>query len=255
MGYAWVFLGVLVVGIGAGSFVKPAPILVSIRNHPPSLTHWMGTDSLGRDVANRLVSGARITVMTGVLAASIAMVIGSLWGLLAGMAGGIWDSVSMRILDMLMAVPTIFVVIIIQSVISPTWISVVWVIGLTSWMGVARLVRQTVMAIRVQPFILAARARGFGRFRIAVCHVVPHLIPVWAVAIPMGMGSAILTESALSFLGLGIQPPQASWGTMMESGLMTMTECPWTLVFPGIAIALTVLTCNVMSDAIGRSIR
>ncbi len=217
---------------------------------PPSVAHILGTDELGRDIFIRCIYGARISLMVGFVSVSISIFIGVLIGVFSGFVGGIVDEIIMRFIDMLMALPTLFLILIIQVILDPHIINVMVVIGVTSWMGVARLVRAEVLSLKERDFIKAVRARGFSEIRILFKHLLPHTLNPVIVAAMLGMGGAILTESVLSFLGLGVQPPHASWGNMLESSLGYLRDAPWMALIPGILITLTVLSLNFLGDGL-----
>jgi len=216
----------------------------------PSLTHLMGTDDLGRDILLRCVYGARVSLSVGFISVGISIAIGTVIGLLAGYSGGWIDEVMMRFVDMMMAIPTIFLILAIQIILTPSIANIMIVIGLTSWMGVARLVRSEVLSVKERAFITAARARGLGWRRLLFKHIFPHTLNPIIVAAMLGMGAAILTESVLSYLGLGVQPPHASWGNMLENSLAFMEDAPWMAIIPGILITLTVLALNFLGDGL-----
>ncbi|MFC1754307.1 ABC transporter permease [Thermoproteota archaeon] len=215
---------------------------------PPTLRHVFGTDDLGRDILLRCIYGARVSLSVGFIAILISIFIGGLVGLCSGYASKFVDEIIMRFVDFFMAIPTIFLILIIQVMLTPSIYNVMIVIGLTSWMGVSRLVRSEVLSIKERPYILAGRARGFGSFRLLFKHIFPHTAPPVIVAAMLGMGNAIIIESVLSFLGLGVQPPHASWGNMLEGSLSYMRDAPWMMLFPGLCITCTVLSLNVMGD-------
>jgi len=216
----------------------------------PSLSHLMGTDDLGRDILLRCIYGARVSLSVGFISVGISIAIGTVIGLLAGYAGGWTDEIMMRFVDMMMAIPTIFLILAIQIILTPSITNIMIVIGLTSWMGVARLVRSEVLSVKERGFITAARARGLGWRRLLFKHIFPHTLNPIIVAAMLGMGAAILTESVLSYLGLGVQPPHASWGNMLENSLAFMEDAPWMALIPGILITLTVLALNFLGDGL-----
>ncbi|MEK9726892.1 MAG: ABC transporter permease [Candidatus Margulisiibacteriota bacterium] len=217
---------------------------------PPSLAHWFGTDDLGRDIFLRSIYGARISLMVGFVAVGIALLIGIVIGLISGFLGGIIDALIMRTIDVLMALPTLFLILMIQVTLDPSIYNVMVVIGLTSWMGMARLVRAEVLSIKERSFVTACRARGIAEKKILFKHILPHTLNPIIVAAMLGMGGAILVESVLSFLGLGVQPPHASWGNMLENSLGFLREAPWMALIPGILITLTVLSLNFLGDGL-----
>lgn len=217
---------------------------------PPSFAHIFGTDDLGRDIFLRSIYGARISLMVGFVAVSISLSIGIFIGLVSGFLGGVFDAIIMRIIDVLMALPSLFLILMIQVILEPSIFNVMVVIGITSWMGMARLVRAEVLSIKEREFIIASRARGISERRVLFKHILPHTLNPVIVAAMLGMGGAILVESVLSFLGLGVQPPHSSWGNMLENSLGFLREAPWMALIPGILITLTVLSLNFLGDGL-----
>ena len=214
----------------------------------PSLHHLFGTDELGRDVLFRCIDGGRISLMVSVVSVGISLFIGSCIGLISGYFGGKIDHVVMRAVDIMMSIPVLFIILTIQVILKPSLFNIMVVIGLTSWMGVSRLVRAEVKSVKERPFILAARARGIDGLRLMVKHILPSCLNPIIVSGMLGMGSAILLESVLSFLGLGVQPPFASWGNMLQGSLDYMIDAPWLSFFPGLMITCTVLALNFIGD-------
>lgn len=217
---------------------------------PPSWNHLLGTDELGRDILIRCIYGGRISLLVGFVAVSISIFIGVIVGVTSGYIGGVFDEIIMRIIDMLMALPTLFLILIIQVLLEPDIINVMIVIGVSSWMGVARIVRAEVLSLRQREFVLSVRSRGLSELKILFKHVLPHSLNPVIVAAMLGMGGAILTESVLSFLGLGVQPPHASWGNMLENSLGYLRDAPWMALIPGVLITLTVLSLNFLGDGL-----
>jgi peptide/nickel transport system permease protein len=216
----------------------------------PSREHLLGTDENGRDVLSRLIHGARISMSVGLIAMVISIAIGSLIGGISGYAGRVVDSVLMRVTDGMMAIPYFFLVLIVVAVFGSSFRNIVLVIGVTSWMVVARIVRSEVLRTRELDFVLAARALGASSARILFRHILPHAVPSIIVAATLGVANAILLESALSYLGLGIQPPQASWGNMLSNSQAYLWENPLLPLYPGLLILLTVLAYNFLGDAL-----
>jgi peptide/nickel transport system permease protein len=217
---------------------------------PPSAAHWMGTDELGRDVFTRVIFGARISLKVGFVAVGIAMVIGTIVGLLSGYYGGWLDSFLMRLVDIMLCFPTFFLILAVIAVLEPSIWYIMIVIGVTGWMGVARLVRAEVLSLRERDFILAARAIGASDLRIIFRHILPNAMAPVLVAATLGVAGAILTESALSFLGIGVQPPTPSWGNILTSGKDYIEFAWWLSLYPGLAILVTVLAYNLLGEGI-----
>lgn len=217
---------------------------------PPSFSHLFGTDDLGRDILLRCIYGARISLMVGFVAVSISIFIGIIVGLVSGFIGGKVDMMIMRSIDVLMALPTLFLILMVQVSLEPSIFNVMVVIGITSWMGMARIVRAEVLSYKERTFVTACKARGLSTKRILFKHILPHTLNPVIVGAMLGMGGAILVESVLSFLGLGVQPPHASWGNMLENSLSFLRDAPWMALIPGILITLTVLSLNFLGDGL-----
>ena len=218
---------------------------------PPSLAHPFGTDSLGRDLATRILFGGRVSLSIGTLAVLVAISFGTLAGMLAGYYGRWIDSVLMRFADMMFAFPRLFVLILLGVFFKGMTIGViVIVLGLLSWMTTARLVRASFLQLRAREFVEAARAIGARDMRIILRHILPNALAPIIVAATLGVAAAIIAESTLSFLGLGIQPPTPSWGNMLKDAPSEMSIAPWTAIFPGLAIFLAVVSINFIGDGL-----
>ena len=216
----------------------------------PSFSHPFGTDMLGRDVLARVIYGSRISLLVGFVSVGIATLIGLVLGALAGYYGGLADEIIMRFVDLMMCFPTFFLILAVIAFLEPSIWNIMVVIGLTSWMGISRLVRAEFLSIKSKEFVLAARAQGLSNRRIIFGHILPNaLAPVYVVA-TLGVGGAILTESALSFLGIGVQPPTASWGNILAQAKDNIEIAWWLSLYPGIAIFLTVMGYNLLGEGL-----
>ncbi|MBW6511021.1 MAG: ABC transporter permease [Desulfuromonadaceae bacterium] len=228
----------------------PGAIDVSRRLSPPSSAHLLGTDDLGRDVLTRIVHGARISLLVGFVAIGIASVIGVTYGALAGYYGGKTDAVMMRLVDIMLCFPTFFLILAVIALLEPSIWNIMIIIGLTGWMGIARMVRAEFLSLRERDFVLAARVVGGSDLRIIFRHILPSALSPVLVAATLGIAGAILTESALSFLGIGVQPPTPSWGNMLIAGKQTLGTAWWLSFFPGCAILVTVLGYNLLGEGV-----
>ncbi|MBL8023838.1 MAG: ABC transporter permease [Elusimicrobia bacterium] len=252
LGGGLVLLFIAMSAIGASFLARADPNEQQLteRLQSPSPRHWLGTDDLGRDVFSRLLHGGRVSLQVGILAVAISVTLGTLVGLLAGYFGGAVDAVLMRAVDIVLCFPTIFLILMVIAFLEPSLWNVMAVIGFTSWPGLARLVRGETLSLRERDFLLAARGLGLSSPRILFVHLLPNLVAPILVSATLGVGGAILTESALSFLGLGVQPPMASWGNILTSGKDYLHVAWWLSVFPGVAILLTVLALNLLGEGL-----
>lgn len=216
----------------------------------PSSTHWLGTDQLGRDVAGRLLYGARVSLSVGLVAVGLATLVGIAVGATAGYLGGAADAVLMRAADIMLCFPTLFLILAVVAFLGPNLLNIMVVIGLTSWMGIARLVRAEILTLRTREFILAARGAGASPAWIIRRHLLPNALAPILVNVTFGMAGAILVESGLSFLGIGIQPPTPSWGNMLSEGKETLGVAWWLTVAPGAAIFLVTLGCHLVGEGL-----
>jgi len=216
----------------------------------PSPGHWLGTDELGRDVLTRIIYGSRISLKVGFVAVGIATIIGTIAGLIAGYFGNWIDQLLMRLVDIMLCFPTFFLILAVIAMLEPSIWYIMIVIGLTGWMGVARLVRAEVLSLRERDFVLAARGLGASDLRIIFRHILPNALSPVLVAATLGVAGAILTESALSFLGIGVQPPVPSWGNMLTAGKDYLEFAWWLSLFPGLAILITVVAYNLVGEGL-----
>jgi peptide/nickel transport system permease protein len=217
---------------------------------PPSGQHWFGTDQLGRDVLSRMIWGARISLKVGFVATGLAILIGMILGAVAGYYGGWIDAVIMRFVDIMLCFPTFFLILAVIAFLEPSIWNIMVVIGLTGWMGVTRLVRADFISLRERDFVRAARSIGANDGRIIFIHILPNALASILVAATLGIAGAILTESALSFLGIGVQPPTPSWGNILTAGKDNIDIAWWLSLYPGLAILITVVGYNLLGEGI-----
>jgi peptide/nickel transport system permease protein len=252
----------LAITLGLGLLAVLAPVIApgdpaalgaaADRLSSPSGSHLLGTDLLGRDVLARLVHGSRVSLLVGWVSVLVAILLGTAVGLAAGMGPRWVDRLLMNTTDVFLAFPRIFLILVLVSLTTPSLLLVMTVLGLTGWMGVARLVRAEALSLRERDFVAAARGLGLSSWRVATGHVLPNLLPTVIVAATLRVGSAILAESFLSFLGLGAQEPVVSWGAMIQQGRGYLLDGWWLTTFPGLAIALTVLGYNLLGEGLRR---
>lgn len=226
---------------------------LAAKNQAPSLAHWMGTDELGRDQLARVLTGGRLTLSVAAAAVIASLVLGVTVGAIAGYCGGIVDNLLMRLVDVFYSLPALFVVILLVTLIGPSFWAIVISIALFSWMNTARLVRAACLAEKQQEFVSAARGIGASDFRLATVHVLPGAITPIVVTATLGIAAAILAESALSFLGMGFQPPESTWGALLNQSVKSVITQGhwWRGFFPGLMIFLVALAVNYVGDGLG----
>ena len=274
---AVVLLLLAVVAIAAPWLAPHDPLLTNLPDAllPPSATYPLGTDQLGRDVLSRLMYGTRISLLIGFIAVGIAVLVGCFVGAIAGFYGGWLDAVLMRLVDTLLSIPSMFLLLAMIAMdpgetllragelpvvggafaalfraVDPHIVVLMAVIGLMSWMGVARLVRAEILSLKEREFVIAAQVLGASPFRLITKHLLPNAMGPVLVSATLGVGGAILTESVLSYLGLGVQPPTASWGNILNEGRIALGVAWWLTVSPGVCILLTVLAFNLLGEGI-----
>ncbi len=216
----------------------------------PSIAHWMGTDGLGRDVLSRMLFGGRVSLLVGLVAVGISTVIGIILGALAGFYRGWVDVVIMRLVDVMLSIPSFFLILAVIAFLTPSIINIMIVIGLTSWMGVTRLVRAEFLSLCDREYVLASRTLGARDLRLIFRHLLPNSLTPIIVSAVLGVAGAVLMESGLSFLGLGVQAPQASWGNILTDGKEYIQFAWWLSLFPGLAILMTVLGYNLLGEGL-----
>lgn len=251
IGLAIVLVAALAALLGPSlSPYDPSAQTLAQRLEPPSRSHPFGLDELGRDILSRLVSGARISLLVGLAVVSVSSLVGMALGAMAGYFGGVVDDVISRAIDILMAFPGILLAIALVAVLGPSLTNVIIALCVIGWVGYARLVRGQALRARELEYVQAARALGASSARIVLRHVLPTAFPAVIVQATLGMAGAIIAEASLSFLGLGVQPPTPSWGTMLDAGRSHLFDAPHLTVFPGVAIATLVLGFNFLGDGL-----
>jgi peptide/nickel transport system permease protein len=248
-----VVVAILAVAAILAPFVSPSdPNRPDVKRilEPPSKRHLLGTDQLGRDVLSRMLYGARVSLAVGFVSVGIAAAIGIMLGAAAGYHGGMIDASIMRLVDLMLVFPRFFLLLAVLAFLRPSIWTIMAVIGLTGWMGVARLVRAEFLALKEREFVLWSQSIGASAFRIIWRHILPNAMAPVLVAMTLGIPAAILTESGLSFLGLGVQPPHATWGNILNEGKDTIELAWWLSVYPGVAILVTVLSYNLLGEGI-----
>ena len=248
-----VVLVVLIVLAVFAPWIAPYPYAyqnLDLGASPPSSAHLLGTDVLGRDLLSRILYGARISLLVGFIATTVALVIGVSWGIIAGYSGGKVDSVMMRIVDILYGLPFIIFIILLMVIFGRNLWLLFLAIGAVEWLTMARIVRAQVLSLKNQEFVLAAQAMGVSNFAMFKRHLLPNILGPVAVYATLTIPQVMLLESFLSFLGLGIQPPMSSWGTLIKDGVESMEEYSWLLIYPGLTFTITLFALNFFGDGL-----
>lgn len=249
----WTIVTVMAATAVAGPWLTPfdpARQELALRLTGPSWIHPLGLDELGRDVLSRLLAGARISFLVALVVVGVSALVGTALGAVAGYFGGLLDDVINRIMDVLLAFPGLLLAIALVAVLGPSLGNVLFALTLIGWVGYARLVRSQVLRVREYEYVQAARALGATAPHILMRHIVPTVVPLVVVQVTLGMAGAIIGEASLSFLGLGVQPPASSWGSMLSGGRAHLLDAPHVTLFPGLAIALLVLGFNLVGDGL-----
>jgi peptide/nickel transport system permease protein len=242
----------IAVALFPGLFAPQDPTAISLSATllPPSAEHWFGTDQLGRDLLSRVIWGSRISLFVAFCAVAVAGAFGGLFGIAAGYLGGLIDSVGMRLADIQLALPAVILALVIVGAIGFSMLNLILVLSLANWARFARITRSETLTLRERDFVLLARLAGASRLRIIVQHIVPNVVNTFIVLATLDVGTIIILEATLSFLGLGVQPPQASWGSMIADGRGYLETAWWICAFPGIVLMAAVLAANVLGDAL-----
>ena len=248
-----VFVVLLVLGAIFAPWISPHdPYRVELDEQllPMSATYWLGTDNFGRDVLTRILYGARISLVVGIVPSLVSMLIGTVLGILSGYVGGKTDFVVMRLADMMIAFPSLLLAMVVMYTLGANLLNIFLALALVGWASVARVVRSQTLALREKEFIEAARANGTSRAAIMFSHIFPNVVPTLIVLFSLSIPEAIMWESSLSFLGVGVQPPEASWGLLVAKGKEYMFQAPAVAIAPGVAILLTVMAFNFIGDGL-----
>jgi len=253
---AMVGLGVIILLVFAAlgvSFISPHdPYKVDLDQQmlAPSLTNWLGTDNFGRDLFTRILYGARISLLVGLVPSFISMLIGTVLGIVSGYFGGKIDFAIMRLADTMIAFPSLLLAMVVMYTLGATLINIFIALSLVGWAGTARVVRSQTLSLKQKEFVEAAKVNGVSRRVIMVRHLFPNILPTLIVLFSLGLPEAIMWESSLSFLGVGVQPPMASWGLLVAKGKAYLFSAPWMAIMPGVAILVTVMAFNFMGDGL-----
>lgn len=228
----------------------PIAMDLSERLQPPSLQHWLGTDDIGRDILSRVIYGGRISLMIGIVPSLISLMIGAMLGLVAGYVGGLVDSCIMRLADIVLAFPSLLLAMVIMYIMGASLFNLFIALSIINWASTARVVRAQTLSLKEKEFVEAARSMGVRRFMIMIRHILPNCLASMIVLFTLDIPGAIMYEASLSFLGVGAQPPTASWGLMVSLGKQHANNCPWVILAPGFAILLIVLAFNFLGDGL-----
>ena len=250
---SFVFIMLVIIAAVFAPYISPYnpdKIDVNAVLQPPNPAHLLGTDQLGRDILSRLIFGARISIEVGFIAVSLSLFIGIFIGAYAGYYGGVTDSILMRFVDIMLTFPSFFLILAISAILKPSIINIMIIIGLTSWMGIARIIRAEFTQNREKDYVLSAKAAGASDSYIMFFEIIPNTVAPILVSATLGVAGAILIQASLAFLGIGIMPPTASWGGMLSRGKTYIMVAWWLTLFPGIAILLTVLSFNLIGEAV-----
>ena len=251
--YSLIFILLIIMAAVFAPYISPYnpdKINVNAILRPPSFKHLLGTDQLGRDVFSRLIYGSRISVEVGFISVSISLFIGIIIGAFAGYYAGLTDGFLMRFVDIMLTFPSFFLILAVSAILRPSIINIMIIIGLTSWMGVARIIRAEFMQNREKDYVLSAKAAGAPDLYIMFIEILPNVVAPILVSATLGIAGAILIQASLAFLGIGIMPPTPSWGGMLSRGKTYIMVAWWLTLFPGIAILLTVLSFNLVGEAV-----
>lgn len=257
---AMVILLIIVVPCAAAPLFSPydpsaQPDIIGLQSQPPSLAHPLGTDPFSRDILSRLLYGGRVSLSVALIATLVSITLGTAYGAVAGFAGGFVESLMMRALDALLSIPRLLLLIAVFAGWRQLPLSAfVLIVGFTGWYGLSRVVRGQVLAMKGQDFVVSARALGAGRTRLLLRHVLPNVLTPVIVAAALGVGNVILLEAGLSYLGVGIQQPQPSWGNIIQDGSDQIAHLWWISFFPGLAIVMTVMAFNILGDALRQAL-
>ena len=232
------------------SSVDPDALDVAHKLQSPSSAHWFGTDDYGRDYFTRALYGGRVSLTVGFSAMIVTVILGTAIGVISGYVGGKLDILMMRFTDIFLALPSMLLMIVLNTMLSPGLVTLILVLSLFSWASVARITRAETMSLKERDFVVASKNLGAGNILIAVKHIVPNIMGPVTVAASLGVANAILTESSLSFLGLGVQIPQASWGSMLQGAQSHIMDTPMLAIYPGVLILFTVLSFNLLGDVL-----